>query len=659
MKHTMFFSRTKLASFFVISFLFFFYSCTKEEFSEEISSKENDTLKSFITIQNPGFELGKVGWGDESNYSISGDEYSGSRAGKVTSSTGKIEQTVVLERNTDFSLSAWVEGQGTLSIGGKTVDFDTTDGYEKIVISFNSSDSSSAVIVGTRSNGDVRFDDFILEIIDSSSSAEIGVIKPISASSNGNQNGYDPENTIDQDLAEVSRWSSNGAEGKYITYDLGAIKTLTSLKIAWLKGDERKAYFKIRVSNFPNKEFRNVYNAKTTGSSGTTEGFETYEFEATKARYVRISCFGNSLNSWNSIIETEIYGQVGDPGTVDTTPPSPVRELIATAGDASVALSWNNPDNEDFKNVQITYDDKQLEIEGNSTVINGLTNEKLYTFTIVAMDTSGNSSDVRIIEVTPKGDIPPVSGGGTPASILSGLEKWKITFPLDKDGNDSMGAQDCDDRNRNAFEIRDITGNIPEPFSKYFYVDADEVVFKAHVGGATTSGSSYTRSELRQTPGGDDNYWSMQDYQYLDVRVRATHLPVEKPEVSMVQIHGPDDEPLRVEYRADRQGLHVVQNENSTAENVLPYMLGEQLRVTVTVDKGVITCRIINESRPNLDPWEDEWIADDTTGYFKVGCYTQSSMTLSTCKPNEGYSNEAYGAYGEVRVKDMSLQVTY
>ena len=49
----------------------------------------------------------------------------------------------------------------------------------------------------------------------------------------------------------------------------------------------------------------------------------------------------------------------------------------------------------------------------------------------------------------------------------------------------------------------------------------------------------------------------MDDYQYLEVRVRATNLPEIKPEVSMVQIHGPEDEPLRVEYREGSQGLHL------------------------------------------------------------------------------------------------------
>ncbi|WP_025743152.1 polysaccharide lyase family 7 protein [Aquimarina pacifica] len=249
-----------------------------------------------------------------------------------------------------------------------------------------------------------------------------------------------------------------------------------------------------------------------------------------------------------------------------------------------------------------------------------------------------------------------------PSDILDTLSEWKITFPLDASGKDSATdsetGTDCDDRNNNAYEIKDITGEIPSPYSDYFYVNGDEVIFKAHCGGATTSGSSYPRSELRQTPGGGSNYWSMQDYQYLDVRVRAVNLPINKPEVSMVQIHGPEDEPLRVEFRSDGQGLHVTQNEDTTKEYVLPYVLGEQLRVTVTVDNGDITCRIENESRPDEDVWEETWEAEDATGYFKVGCYTQSNMFLSSCK-GSSYSDELPESFGAVAVKDLSLTTNY
>ena len=149
------------------------------------------------------------------------------------------------------------------------------------------------------------------------SAAKNQVISIRSVSANGDD-GNVPANTIDGSLS--TRWSSLGATGKYITYDLGSSKDVSAVKIAWFKGNQRKAYFKIRVGN-STSSLSTVFDAKTEGSSGTTSNFETFNFPKVNARYVRISCFGNSTNDWNSITETQILGEAGDinnPPTGDT-----------------------------------------------------------------------------------------------------------------------------------------------------------------------------------------------------------------------------------------------------------------------------------------------------------------------------------------------------
>ncbi|MCF6361755.1 MAG: right-handed parallel beta-helix repeat-containing protein [Cyclobacteriaceae bacterium] len=125
----------------------------------------------------------------------------------------------------------------------------------------------------------------------------------ISSVSASNDDGNVPANTLDGDL--VTRWSSNGS-GQYITYDLGSVKSISSMKIAWYKGDQRNSYFKIRVGA-TTSSLSTVYNASTTGSSGTTLQLETYDFNQVSARYVRITGFGNSSNAWNSVTEVEIW----------------------------------------------------------------------------------------------------------------------------------------------------------------------------------------------------------------------------------------------------------------------------------------------------------------------------------------------------------------
>ena len=140
------------------------------------------------------------------------------------------------------------------------------------------------------------------------SSSKTGVISIKSVSANGDD-GNVPANTIDGSLS--TRWSSLGATGKYITYDLGSTQEISGVKIAFYKGNQRKAYFKIRVGN-STSTLSTVFDAKAEGSSGTTSNFETFTFPKVNARYVRISCFGNSDNNWNSITETQILGEDGD-----------------------------------------------------------------------------------------------------------------------------------------------------------------------------------------------------------------------------------------------------------------------------------------------------------------------------------------------------------
>lgn len=107
-----------------------------------------------------------------------------------------------------------------------------------------------------------------------------------------------PENTIDGDLS--TRFAASGA-GEWIQYDLGAVTTVDKLSIAWMNGDERVYTFKITVSE-DGLSWTDVYDGKT---SGTTNELETHTFPAHSARYIRITGFGNTVNTWNSITEVE------------------------------------------------------------------------------------------------------------------------------------------------------------------------------------------------------------------------------------------------------------------------------------------------------------------------------------------------------------------
>jgi hyaluronate lyase len=120
-----------------------------------------------------------------------------------------------------------------------------------------------------------------------------------------------PGNTVDGDLE--TRWSAEG-DGEWIRYDLGEVKEVSAVRIAWYKGDERTSRFDVDVSSDDSNWTTVLADAE---SSGTTLGLETYDFADAAARYVRILGHGNSTSMWNSITEVEIVLATEDP-CVDT-----------------------------------------------------------------------------------------------------------------------------------------------------------------------------------------------------------------------------------------------------------------------------------------------------------------------------------------------------
>lgn len=116
----------------------------------------------------------------------------------------------------------------------------------------------------------------------------------------GKNNGK--ENTIDNDL--TTRWSAEGEQS--IVFDMGENYTVSYLKVAFYKGDERSTHYKVDVSS-DNLKYTNIV-AKTT-SSGTTAELEVIDFTDKAGRYVKLTGFGNTGGSaWNSISEVEIWG---------------------------------------------------------------------------------------------------------------------------------------------------------------------------------------------------------------------------------------------------------------------------------------------------------------------------------------------------------------
>jgi hypothetical protein len=151
-------------------------------------------------------------------------------------------------------------------------------------------------------------------------SGQVGKLAVVAVVASESQDPNVPANTIDGDLG--TRWSALG-DPQWIRYDLGSVKTVCLVKVAWYNGNIRKATFDVEVSE-DGSDWTQVLAG--VQSSGSTLELETYDFADTPARYVRIVGHGNSSNTWNSITETEIHGLGGEPE------PPPADGQLAVAG---------------------------------------------------------------------------------------------------------------------------------------------------------------------------------------------------------------------------------------------------------------------------------------------------------------------------------------
>ena len=121
------------------------------------------------------------------------------------------------------------------------------------------------------------------------------------------QSGDPPENVADGDF--TTTWS-NLAVGSFIQADLGTMKSLCGVSIAWYNGESRQYVFEISVSK-DGMNFDQVYEGISSGKSIRPQN---YAFSDVDAKYLRITVFGNDKNNWAGITELSIKG---------FTPPSP------------------------------------------------------------------------------------------------------------------------------------------------------------------------------------------------------------------------------------------------------------------------------------------------------------------------------------------------
>ena len=113
-----------------------------------------------------------------------------------------------------------------------------------------------------------------------------------------------PANTLDGEMG--TRWSAKGRK-VWVRYDLDGAHVLTDVRIAWYRGNQRRASFEVEVSK-DGQRWKRVFRGK---SSGAEKDLERYDVKDTEAKYVRIVGRGNTKNQWTSITEVVLVGREG------------------------------------------------------------------------------------------------------------------------------------------------------------------------------------------------------------------------------------------------------------------------------------------------------------------------------------------------------------
>jgi Alginate lyase len=221
-----------------------------------------------------------------------------------------------------------------------------------------------------------------------------------------------------------------------------------------------------------------------------------------------------------------------------------------------------------------------------------------------------------------------------PSQVLN-LTNWKITLPIDANGNTSGTATEVKQPDLDDFSI-----------SPYFRVTSTGtgVSFKAHCGGATTSGSGYPRSELREMKnnGSANASWSSGSGTHtMEIEQSIKQLPVKKPEVIAGQIH--DGTSDVIAFRLEGDNLIIDAGGTTKATLTGSYVLGTKFTVKFVVSGNQTKCYYNGSLRYTLNK-------SFGTAYFKAGVYTQSS-----CKGVKKVPGESCDALGEVIIYKLTV----
>jgi hypothetical protein len=143
----------------------------------------------------------------------------------------------------------------------------------------------------------------------------------VTASTN---DGNLPGNAVDNNTS--TRWSGSG-DGAWLQLDLGSVRSVGYVTVAFYKGNTRKSSFDIMLSSGSNVWTKVL----TATSNGTSNSEQKFDFPDQNAQFVRYVGHGNDSSSpqWNSLAEVSVFagttggGPTPTPGPTATPTPTP------------------------------------------------------------------------------------------------------------------------------------------------------------------------------------------------------------------------------------------------------------------------------------------------------------------------------------------------
>jgi len=202
------------------------------------------------------------------------------------------------------------------------------------------------------------------------------------------------------------------------------------------------------------------------------------------------------------------------------------------------------------------------------------------------------------------------------------LSNWKITLPVDQNGNLSG----------TAVEVQNLSGY---KNSKYFYTASDgAMVFYAPVDGATTKGSSYARSELREMNATEKAAWNLSKGGFMTATLEVDAAPNRDGvggKLVVGQIHGQNDELVRLYW--ENGTVYFVNDQAGASNSETKFTLKDSGGATPNVSLNEKFSYTINAkgSTLDVDVYADGKVYESSTKinsvwqsdtfYFKAGAY--------------------------------------